>query len=445
MKNFLEKGILFIKQNPAIIYSFVLVIVIPVAIFLNTFYIVGHFQKNLDSITQAKAVLIENIIGSVVGNSLEDTAKITTLIDRIIQENDEIKRLEILAPNENNPEEFKIIASSEKEKIGTNGKNTQNILAWNNEEGIAHLNELDGERIWNITKIIRNELGEKKALVSLSFSLKFSDRLIDSTILKSYAILIATVIIVLLLVSNNIKLFGYALAVSKLKEIDEMKDNFISMASHELRSPLTAIKGYLELFNDDKEKKISQESQHYLENISSSIERLNLLVSDILEISRMEGNRIPINLSIVKPQPIIEKSVEEIRSQADRKGWAIEFSKENLPDIKADPERVKQIFVNLLSNAIKYTEKGKIEITAKKESKKLFITFADSGIGISAQEQVHLFQKFYRIKNEKTVKISGTGLGLWITRELARKMKGDISVESIEGVGSHFTVSFPLA
>jgi len=282
-------------------------------------------------------------------------------------------------------------------------------------------------------------------LVSLSFSLKFSDRLIDSTILKSYAILIATVIIVLLLVSNNIKLFGYALAVSKLKEIDEMKDNFISMASHELRSPLTAIKGYLELFNDDKEKKISQESQHYLENISSSIERLNLLVSDILEISRMEGNRIPINLSIVKPQPIIEKSVEEIRSQADRKGLAIEFSKENLPDIKADPERVKQIFVNLLSNVIKYTEKGKIEITAKKENKKLFITFADSGIGISAQEQVHLFQKFYRIKNEKTVKISGTGLGLWITRELARKMKGDISVESIEGVGSHFTVSFPLA
>ena len=279
----------------------------------------------------------------------------------------------------------------------------------------------------------------------MSFSLKFSDRLIDSTILKSYAILIATVIIVLLLVSNNIKLFGYALAVSKLKEIDEMKDNFISMASHELRSPLTAIKGYLELFNDDKEKKISQESQHYLENISSSIERLNLLVSDILEISRMEGNRIPINLSIVKPQPIIEKSVEEIRSQADRKGLAIEFSKENLPDIKADPERVKQIFVNLLSNAIKYTEKGKIEITAKKENKKLFITFADSGIGISAQEQVHLFQKFYRIKNEKTVKISGTGLGLWITRELARKMKGDISVESIEGVGSHFTVSFPLA
>ena len=279
----------------------------------------------------------------------------------------------------------------------------------------------------------------------MSFSLKFSDRLIDSTILKSYAILIATVIIVLLLVSNNIKLFGYALTVSKLKEIDEMKDNFISMASHELRSPLTAIKGYLELFNDDKEKKISQESQHYLENISSSIERLNLLVSDILEISRMEGNRIPINLSIVKPQPIIEKSVEEIRSQADRKGLAIEFSKENLPDIKADPERVKQIFVNLLSNAIKYTEKGKIEITAKKENKKLFITFADSGIGISAQEQVHLFQKFYRIKNEKTVKISGTGLGLWITRELARKMKGDISVESIEGVGSHFTVSFPLA
>ena len=169
MKNFLEKGILFIKQNPTILYSFILVIAIPIAIFLNTFYIVGHFQKNLDSITQAKAILIENIIGSIISNSLEDTPKIIGLVDGIMQENDEIKRLEILAPDENNQEQFKIVVSSDKEKIGDNEKNTQNILAWNNEEGIAHLNELNGERIWNITKIIRNELGEKKALVSLSF------------------------------------------------------------------------------------------------------------------------------------------------------------------------------------------------------------------------------------------------------------------------------------
>lgn len=443
MKNFFEKGIVFIKQNPTIIFSLVLIIVIPVAIFINTFYIVSHFQKNLDSIIQSKAILAENIIGSIIKDNFQNTEEITKLIDKIIQENDEIKKFEILKPAEK--DQFEVIASTSKERIQNKENDTQNILAWNNEEGIAYLSEFNGERLWNITKTIKNEKNEKMALAYLSFSLKFSDNLIDSTILKSYVVLFITIIIVLLLVSNNIKLFGYALRISKLKEIDSMKDTFISMASHELRSPLTAIKGYLELLDDDKEKKLSEESQRYLENISLSIERLNLLVSDILEISRLEGNRIPISLSSIDTQTIIEKSILEIKSQADQKGLLVEYLQKNLPKIKADPERVKQIFVNLLSNAIKYTEKGKIEITAKEENGKLFVTFADSGIGISAQEQAKLFQKFYRIKNERTVKISGTGLGLWITRELAQKMKGDISVESIEGVGSHFTVSFPLA
>ena len=173
---------------------------------------------------------------------------------------------------------------------------------------------------------------------------------------------------------------------------------------------------------------------------------MSSLTEDILEVSRLEGGRIPFNITNIDPQEIIEKSIEEMKSQAIQKGLELKYSIHELAQIQADPERLKQILVNLLSNAIKYTPKGSIEVTAKIDEgkKNLLITVADTGLGISAEEQANLFQKFYRIKNEETKSISGTGLGLWITRELARKMKGDIILESMQGVGSHFTLRLPM-
>jgi signal transduction histidine kinase len=103
------------------------------------------------------------------------------------------------------------------------------------------------------------------------------------------------------------------------------------------------------------------------------------------------------------------------------------------------------VVVNLIGNALKYTEKGSIKVTASPKGGEFMVTVADTGIGIPSEEQANLFQKFYRVKNEKTKNIAGTGLGLWITMETVRRMKGRITVESIEGVGAHFTVHLLLA
>lgn len=256
-------------------------------------------------------------------------------------------------------------------------------------------------------------------------------------------ILIGTVIIVLLLVSNQARLFGYVLTLNKLKEVDEMKDNLVSMASHELRSPLAAIRGYLELL-DDKHIHFDDEAKHYLENIAHSVDRLNTLVSDMLEVSRLEGNRIPLTMVNIDPQFLISQSVEELRSQSIQKGLELVLLDIETAKIYADSERTKEILINLIGNALKYTAQGSVSVSGKIKDNSYLITVADTGFGISAEDQKRLFQKFSRIQNRKTQMITGTGLGLWITFELARRMNGAITVESIVGVGG-FTLHLPSA
>ena len=448
MKELLIKSISvairFIRENPEVIFSLILLVFIPAAIFLNTYYTIGKFQKNINTIIHTKAILAENIINLTAKDLLASPDRLQTLVEKIVLENEEIKKFDILIRNENN-EGFRVIASNDASSIGTDSLELQNILAWNQKEGIANLGGNDTERFWNITKTINDDNGEKRALVSLAFSLAPSDRLVNSTINLSYLMVLLTIIVVLFLVSNQARLFGYALTLSKLKEVDRMKDNFISMASHELRSPLTAIKGYLEFFMEKNEKKVDADSRHYLENISLSINRLESLVNDILEVSRLEDNQIPMNIIMTEPIPIIIESAQEMKPAADQKGLVLTFLPTSLPKIEADPERLKQILINLISNAIKYTPAGKIDIFAKAKGRKLLITVADTGIGISSEDQATLFKKFSRIQNEKTKDIVSTGLGLWIAADLAKKMNGDITVESIEGVGSHFTLHIPLA
>lgn len=445
MQPIFSKAVSFIKENLIILYSISLFILIPAAFFINNYIINSSYEKNIDLITQRKAVLAENIIKNMVQNQISNTVALQSSVNQIMQDNNDIILLSILKP-QNGKEEFEIIASSDPDLINQKPKDQiQNLLAWNTPEGIAFLDKNNAGRFWRVTKSFSDSSNEKMGLIEISFSLKDSDALIDKTIYKSNIILILTILIIVLLVTNQARLIGYVWTASKLKEIDKMKDTFISMASHELRSPLTAIKGYVDLFQSKKDLALDQDANHYLKNISLSAQRLDNLVEDILEVSQIEGNRLPIEMTVFNPATIVSQSIEEMRSQAIKKN--LEFSSnlfQTPVQIKADENRLKQILINLISNAIKYTRKGSINVTTEIKKDKFLITVADSGIGISAEDQINLFQKFYRIKNKETEDIIGTGLGLWISNEIIKRMKSKITVESIKGVGSHFTIHIPI-
>lgn len=443
MKNLFSGGVAFVKENPRIIYSLVLLVFVPGAFFFNTYNFISGMEKDIDRITQRKAVLAEKIINTIVSEKMNDPVLLQNAIDSMVKDNNEILSLAILKP-ENDSSHFRVVASSEKETLDVVTEDIQYVLAWNKPEGIAFLDSDTNGRFWRVTRLLSDASGEKSGLVAMTFSLRDSDALIEGTVNRSYIILIITVVVVLLLVSNQARLFGYVLTLNKLKEVDAMKDNLVSMASHELRSPLTAILGYLDLLKE-KKMDLDEEAKKYFTNISLSVSRLNALVKDMLEVSRIEGNRVPLNSTTFDPRSVIEQSVEELRSQAKEKGLEIVISPIAPGMIIADAERIKEILINLIGNAIKYTLQGKVNIKTQIKNKEYLITIADTGIGLSAEEQSKLFQKFARIQNEKTRGIVGTGLGLWITLELAHRMNGTISVESIEGVGSHFTLHLPLA
>lgn len=444
MKDIFTKIIQFIKENPGIIFSLVLLVLIPTAFFINTYLTNKSYENAINTITYSKTALVEYVMNSFLQEKIADDQLLQSAIDRIMNEESSITLLSIIKKNDR--DEYKIVASSDKSLVGQTQKNTsRNNLAWERLEGIAFLDESGSNRFWNVTKLVFDGSGNKAGLISMDYSIRDSDAIIQKTINNSYWILILTIIIVILMVSNQARLFGYALTLTKLKEIDKMKDMFISMASHELRSPLTAIKGYLEFLKEKKEVFEDKESNQYVTNISISVDRLNNLVEDMLEVSRIEGNRLPMEIKTLDPEPVILQTVEEMRSQAEKKNLAFNYKSSEIPaTVSADPERLKQILINFISNAIKYTEKGSIEVNSLIRDNYFLITVADTGMGISSENQANLFQRFYRIQNDKTKGIIGTGLGLWITQEIARKMKGKITLESIEGVGSHFTLYLPI-
>lgn len=445
MKNIFSRAVSFIRENPSITYSLVLVFLIPVAFFINTYLINSSYEADINKITQKKAVLVEEIITKSFSDSLKDETKIQAIIDGIVTEDSEIIEITVSKPLEDG--QFEVVASNQRDLVGTKQENElrQNILAWSTQEGIAFLDQKDGGRFWRVTKAIYGSGDEKIGLMSISLSLAGTDNLINKTIYRSYWVLILTIVIVLLFVSNQAKLFGYALTVTKLKELDKMKDMFISMASHELRSPLGAIKGYLDFLKEKNEVLADGEAKQYVDNITISVDRLNGLVSDMLEVSRLEGNRMPMKIESVDVNKVIGESIEEIKSQAVQKGLALNFDPvENNSFVLADGNRLKQVLINLIGNSIKYTPQGSVTVSVGLKDKELGITIADTGIGISSEDQANLFGKFYRIQNDKTKNITGTGLGLWITMEIVKRMKGRITVESIEGVGSHFTVYLPV-
>ena len=441
MKKLFQSGLTFIRENPRIIYSLVLLVFVPAAFFFNTYRLISGMERDIDRITQRKAVLAEKIINTVVAEHVHDRARLQNTINEITAENDEILSLAILWPEENFSQ-FRVVATSEAETLDQTTGDVQYMLAWNKSEGIAFLDSDDTGRFWRVTRLLEDVSGTKAGLVTMAFSLRDSDALIESTVNRSYLVLIITVIVVLLLVSNQARLFGYVLTLNKLKEVDEMKDNLVSMASHELRSPLTAIKGYLELLKD-KNLTLDEEAEKYFSNISHPVDRLNTLVKDMLEVSRLEGNRVPLNVTAFDPRELIVQSVEELRSQAIEKKLELTVLDIEAVTVYADEDRTREILVNLIGNALKYTPKGSVSVSGKTKDKEYLITVADTGFGISAEDQKRLFQKFSRIQNAQTQTITGTGLGLWITNELAIKMGGAITVESIEGVGSHFTLHLP--
>ncbi|MFQ6120952.1 MAG: ATP-binding protein, partial [Methanosarcinales archaeon] len=224
----------------------------------------------------------------------------------------------------------------------------------------------------------------------------------------------------------------------KLKELDKLKSDFISMVSHDLKTPLTAIKTSAQVLETLPEKNIQQKKE-ILKIIIRNVDRQARLVDDLLDLSRIESGRMELKMEPIALYDIIKCSIENIQQLADEKNIEINIDlPEELPKIIGDKDKLIQVLVNLLSNAVKFTQNyGKILVKAIAKEKNVEVRVKDTGIGIAKENINKIFDKFYRA-NTTSKKVSGTGLGLAICKGIIEAHGGKIWAESELGKGSNF-------
>ncbi|MBN1936984.1 MAG: GAF domain-containing protein [Anaerolineae bacterium] len=234
--------------------------------------------------------------------------------------------------------------------------------------------------------------------------------------------------------------------ITREVEIDRMKSEFIAMTAHELRTPMTSITGYVNLLTTEKSGPINHEQQQFLRIVSSNANRLMTLVNDLLDISKIEGEGLRLNLASESMADIVAEVVVALQQQVEEKGQVLVLDvPTDLPEIQADRDRMIQVVINLVSNASKYTPQGgKVTVKGWCENGHLMLDVRDTGIGISPQDRERLFTRFFRADNAIETQEGGTGLGLVITREIVERHGGRIEVESRLGAGSTFRVVLPL-
>jgi signal transduction histidine kinase len=401
----------------------------------------------MDNELHGKAVLANEIFASVADSRIfSDKISAQAKLEKLKAQAPEVTEVSIIKKDGDN---FVIIASTSQSKIDTVAEGYQADIAWKENKPVAILSSYADQsdksiRVWSVTNLV-SEGDTKLGLIDTKVSLKDIDDLVQESLRQSFLILIATIILILLLLINHFRFFERAMLVKKLQEVDQMKDDFISIASHELKTPIAAIRGYLSNIIDGVGGSIDAKAKGNIEVVDKQALRLNDLVNDLLNVSRLEQGRLQFELESLDLGKAVGEVVSSLSIQAREK--SLELNYETLGDIviSADQNRLREIFTNIVGNAIKYTMSGSVNIYHVIEKDKIKTIIKDTGVGMSPEARKNLFTKFYRIKTDATKDIPGTGLGLWITKEMVEKMNGEIFVDSMENSGSQFTITFPVS
>lgn len=238
-------------------------------------------------------------------------------------------------------------------------------------------------------------------------------------------------------------------ANERLKVLDKMKSEFVSIASHQLRSPLTSIRGYASMLAEGSYGKLPEKATEALNNIVDSSKFMALSIEDYLNVSRIEAGNMKYEMADFNLKEAAEKLTDELRPTAMKKGLVMIFRSDCTGSnmIHADIGKTRQVMMNLIDNSMKYTPKGTITVVAHDDvkKKKIYVTIQDTGIGMSKETQSEVFDKFVRAKNANSVNVTGTGLGLYVAKKMVDEMGGKVWAESDgDGKGSTFHIEFPL-
>lgn len=425
------------RANQAIIYTLVLALTVIIFSLIFAFYLtkqilrpIKELEKGIKEVAdrnfqQHVEVASEDEIGSLANEFNEMISKLKKYekinIKKLLMEKE---KSEAVVNNLNNP----LIVTDHDHKIVLINEVAKKLFSINKDVINTHFLEvIQAEEIF---EYIKNPEEKEKNI----FNLKKDDRE------KHYRISTNKVI-------DEEEEYQFTVTlledITNLKEIDNMKSEFVSTVSHEFRTPLTSMNMGLSMVINEDTGELNEEQQELLEAAYEDVERLTELVNDLLDLSKIESGKIEMEFDKVNINDIIEKTLEPFYKQAKEKEIALNFKEqENNIFAWADPAKVSWVISNLIGNALRYADNGEIGIKAEVKGRRVLVSVTDDGPGIPKEYQSKIFDKFVRAGNDQNEK-SGTGLGLAISKEIITAHNGRIWVESEEGKGSTFSFYVP--
>lgn len=439
-----KRGIIKIRENPQLAYTLFTAVIIFFAFLFtsNNFLVIAKDAQ--EKLINARAGSIHDVFSEFTSDYLDNPDLLSYKIKEISDKNKTISSFRVVLFN---GDERLIVASLDEGEINTIDDDSRTDFLYNlaraqTNQPITKEIQENNERFFETVQAISDDAGNIVGAVYTKQTLSQADKQLSENMFSGVVTLIIVLILIMFLFFRNAKIIDYMVLYRRMEEVTKMKDDFLSIATHELRTPLTVIRGYADLLRSSAN--IKEEDKKIIDVIDLHSKRLSLLIDDILCVPKLEQGKMDFVFEKFDPNQEIKETIDSFEYTANEKGLKLINDTQETGIINVDRSKFKQILINIIGNAIKYTKKGEVKVSTYIKDNSLKIRVSDTGIGMSAEEQKGLFQKFYRVKSKDTEDIIGTGLGLWITNRFVKEMKGQISVESIKGVGTHFIISFPL-
>ncbi len=432
------------KSKREIVYSIAVLIIVPALLAINTIILATSVRKDYDKELQSRAELANSSLSIAIRSDAEqqNTEEIQNKIADVQFSQKELRNVTYVYRDNNS---YSAVTADGDESEFSRSDVTQYDIVYSRNRAVAknlsaRTDEGQRTRAWNVASPIVDDSGAVIGILASDMLTTDLDEKFDATLMRSIIIMILSALAVLALLINHFKFIGYANNLRKQKELNQTMGDFLSVATHELKAPMSIIKGYIANVVDGDYGKVAPKIVEQLNVASAQTDRLNELVQDLLNVSRVEQGRINYDIKPVNIGQVIELIVKNYQPEATKKDLKINYEPMDNLFVEADAGRTQEIFTNLIDNAVKYSEKGEIVISHEVDGGSVITAVRDTGVGMTSDERKRLFQRFYRVKNEKTKNISGTGLGLWIIKQYIEKMGGKIEVDSLANSGSEFRV-----
>lgn len=435
--NLLTQGLKQLRSNARMVLVAILVFVFPLLFVWITQSFYSTALTNINTVEKQKVDILHESLSEVIFLT-NDEKVLSEILQRMVEERQELKMLEIA---KDTPEGLFILASTDEEHVGKEQSATELFYAANGSPGNSFIfeYELNGSRTWQAFRQVR--FGSNTYYIFSEHDFRNIDSVMQAREQDSYLGLTAIFFFLILLAYWLMRQDHWYVAHEIVKKKLDEQGLFANTIAHELRAPLTAIKGYSSFLLESKE--ISSTDTQHVKSIMNASERLLTLINDFLEVARIQSGQLKVKPVSTDISAVVKRVSTEFSAMAATKGLEL---KSELPSkftkIDIDENRLQQVLTNLVSNAIKYTDKGSVTIALEQTRFNTTIRIKDTGHGISAEDQRRLFAPFTRVGGADNSSVTGTGLGMWITKQLVELIGGHISIESIEGVGTHVKVAF---